>query len=63
MLATLFLYRGWREYALHLDADWLIPGQNLITFHADPTFAGESSEPRTVVFHYLRLFADQTGRH
>ncbi len=55
----LLLYRGWREYAVHLDAKWLVPGQNLITFHADPRLADQASEQRTVAFHYLRLFAEQ----
>jgi hypothetical protein len=58
--STLFLDRGWREYALHLDTDWLIPGQNLITFHADPTF--QANLQAAYSCFYLRLFAEQTGR-
>jgi hypothetical protein len=56
---SLFLYRGWREYSLSLDSQWLRPGVNTITFRAAAEFPKHTSDQRTVAFRYIRVFAEK----
>ena len=55
----LLLYRGWREYALRLEPNQIVPGTNLITFQAGAEFPATTPDQRTVAFRYLHLFADR----
>ena len=54
----LLLYRGWREYALHLDPQWLVPGTNAITFQPGAAFPDVPPDSRTVAFRHVSLFAE-----
>jgi membrane-associated phospholipid phosphatase len=54
----LLLYRGWREYALHLDPQWLVPGTNAITFQPGAAFPDVTPDSRTVAFRHMSLFAE-----
>ena len=53
---VLFLYRGWREYTLVLDARWVKPGVNTLTFHVGAEFPEYQEGQRTVAFQYIRVF-------
>lgn len=56
---ALLLYRGWREYTLHLDPRWTTPGVNTITFQPGATFPANAADEHTVAFLHLRLFAEK----
>jgi hypothetical protein len=53
------LYKGWREYAIHIDPTWIVAGQNLVTFRVGLDFPEIHPDQRTVEFRYLSLFAEQ----
>jgi undecaprenyl-diphosphatase len=58
-VGRLLLYRGWREYALRLDPNWLAPGTNAITFQVGAAFPDFTPDLRTVAFRHLYLFAER----
>lgn len=57
----LLLYRGWREYTLHLDPQWTVPGVNFITFRTGTAFPISVGDQGLVAFRRLRLFATKAG--
>jgi membrane-associated phospholipid phosphatase len=58
-LDSLLLYRGWREYTLSLDAHWMKPGVNTITFRTGAAFPEYASDQRTVAFRHIRVFEEK----
>ena len=58
-VGRLLLYRGWREYALHLNPSWIVPGTNAIAFRTDAAFPHFAPDQRTVAFRHLYLFAEK----
>ncbi|MGE0679859.1 MAG: phosphatase PAP2 family protein [Candidatus Binatia bacterium] len=55
-LGPLLLYRGWREYSLPLDSQWIKSGVNTITFRVATKFPQYTSDQRTVAFRHIRAF-------
>ncbi len=53
-LASLLLYRGWRQYTLSLDAQWVTAGKNTLAFRVGEAFP-EAADARTIAFHQLRF--------
>ena len=49
------LYRGWREYELWLDPDWLLPGKNEVMFRVGPDFPPAGPEQQTIAFRDLSI--------
>ncbi len=49
------LYRGWREYELWLDPNWLSAGKNEVRFRVGPDFPPAGPEQQTVAFRSLRI--------
>jgi len=49
------LYRGWREYELWLDSDWVLPGKNEVLFRVGPDFPQAGSEQQTVAFRDMSI--------
>lgn len=56
-LASLLLYRGWRQYTLALDAQRIMAGKNTLRFRVGQEFP-EADDTRTVAFHQLRFSMD-----
>ncbi|MBI3246636.1 MAG: phosphatase PAP2 family protein [Deltaproteobacteria bacterium] len=57
-LGSLLLYRGWRQYTLPLDAQWILPGKNTLTFRAGEEFPDSAADTQTIAFHQLRFLRD-----
>lgn len=55
LLGSLLLYRGWRQYTLLLDAQWILPGKNTLTFRAGEEFPDSAADTQTIAFHQLRF--------
>ena len=49
------LYRGWREYELWLDPDWVLPGKNKVMFRIGPDFPPAGPEQQTIAFRDLSV--------
>lgn len=49
------LYRGWREYELWLDPDWVLAGKNEVRFRVGPDFPPAGPEQQTVAFRSLSI--------
>jgi hypothetical protein len=49
------LYRGWREYELWIDPNWVLPGKNEVTFRVGPDFPLAGPEQQTIAFRELRI--------
>lgn len=49
------LYRGWREYELWLDPEWVVAGKNEVRFRVGPDFPPAGPDQRTVAFRSLRI--------
>ena len=49
------LYRGWREYDLWLDPDWVLPGKNEVVFRVGPDFPPAGPEQQTIAFRDLSI--------
>jgi membrane-associated phospholipid phosphatase len=58
-VSQLFLYRGWREYALRLDPAWVTPGVNILTFRPGVHFPAATADSRAVAFRQLSFFAEK----
>lgn len=58
-LGSLLLYRGWREYTLLLEAQWIKAGVNTITFRVADKFPEYASDQRTVAFRHIRVFQEK----
>jgi membrane-associated phospholipid phosphatase len=58
-LSPLFLYRGWREYSLPLDAQWIKLGVNTIAFRVTAEFPEYASDQHTVAFRHIRVFEEK----
>jgi hypothetical protein len=56
-VSQVLLYRGWREYALHVDPTVTTPGVNLLTFRTGTDFSIASPDARAVAFWQLSFFA------
>ena len=52
------LSRGWREYELYLEPEWITPGINTLTFRTGAGFPLASLEQEAVAFHKVALFAE-----
>lgn len=57
-VGLLLLYRGWREYTLHLEPTWIVPGTNWLTFRPGADFPGTNPQQPIIAFRYLHLFAE-----
>lgn len=51
----LLLYRGWREYTIPLQNDWIRPGDNTILFRTGEDFPMDEADQRTIAFHSVQL--------
>ena len=49
------LYRGWREYELWLNPEWVVAGQNEVRFRVGPDFPPAGPQRQTVAFRSLRV--------
>ena len=49
------LYRGWREYELWIDPDWVLAGKNEVMFRVGSDFPPAGPEQQTVAFRELRI--------
>jgi membrane-associated phospholipid phosphatase len=58
-VGALLLYRGWREYSLHIDPAWTRAGVNTITFRPGVAFPDNAQDRRTVAFRHLRVFGEK----
>lgn len=56
-VSHLLLSRGWREYAVPIDATLVTPGENLLSFRVGAEFPLQGADQPTVAFRYLRIFS------
>ncbi len=56
-VSRLLLYRGWREYELHLNPAWITSGVNTLTFRTGTEFPSAKFHQEAVAFHSVALFA------
>jgi membrane-associated phospholipid phosphatase len=57
LVKRMLLYRGWREYELHLDPAWIVPGINTLTFRTGADFPSATPNHDAIAFHRVSLFA------
>jgi membrane-associated phospholipid phosphatase len=57
LVRRVLLDRGWREYELHLDPAWVVPGINTLTFRTGADFPSATRNPDAVAFHRVSVFA------
>ena len=57
LVKRMLLYRGWREYELHLDPAWIVPGSNTLTFRTGADFPSATSNHDAIAFHRVSVFA------
>ncbi len=57
LVKRMLLYRGWREYELHLDPAWIVPGTNTLTFRTGADFPSAKPNHDAIAFHRVSLFA------